>query len=109
VYIEQGCARGVAFLDRQSVLLSVVFGEPQTLGLALSEETAMTRALFYSGETLGCLDAADVDNTGEVEITDPISLLNFLFVGGVQPPPPYPLPGQDPEGAGDGLDCERGI
>lgn len=41
-------------------------------------------------------DAADIDDSGELAITDAVYLLNHLFLGGRAPPAPYPDPGRDP-------------
>jgi len=51
-----------------------------------------------------CVDAADVDDNGEVSIADATSLLSFLFLGGQTPPAPGPSTcGADP--TEDPLDC----
>ena len=47
---------------------------------------------------------ADVDDSGGVQINDPIALLDFLFDGIGQVPAPYPDPGVDP--TEDSLVCE---
>ncbi|MGH9360679.1 MAG: hypothetical protein ACRD2T_02090, partial [Thermoanaerobaculia bacterium] len=64
--------------------------------------------LFLGAGPISCLDAADVNDVGGVDITDPIFLLRFLFLGGEPPPPPYPFAGEElnPRTA---LGCERGI
>jgi hypothetical protein len=63
-------------------------------------------AYLYQGGALECLDAADVDDNGKLEITDPIRLLTYLFLGGSPPPAPFPETGMDP--TQDSLDCLRG-
>ena len=54
-------------------------------------------AFLFLGGTLGCVDSADVSDDGNVNIADPVALLNVLFspTGG-SPPPPYPDCGFDP-------------
>jgi hypothetical protein len=59
---------------------------------------------LFSGGTLTCLDAADLDNDGVVNITDPIALLGFLFLGTQPPVAPFPMCGADP--VQDALECE---
>jgi len=54
---------------------------------------------------LDCLDAADVDDTGELSITDPIVLLSFLFQAG--PAPQDPFPGCGPDPTPDDLSCRH--
>lgn len=43
-----------------------------------------------------CLDAADANDDGRVDISDPTYLIFFLFLSGPQPPGPYPTLGPDP-------------
>ena len=59
--------------------------------------------LFAGGVSPACVDAVDTDDTGTLEITDAIRLLNHLFGGAPPPPPPYPAPGRDP--TPDALGC----
>ena len=60
--------------------------------------------LFDAGGVPACLDAADVDDSGRIDISDPIGLLAFLFLGADAPPNPGPLQcGLDP--SEDELDC----
>lgn len=49
-----------------------------------------------------CLDAADVNDDGAVDISDPVYLLLYLFSGGPPPPPPC-LCGLDP--TSDSVPC----
>ncbi len=60
---------------------------------------------LFRGAALGCEDAADVDDSEEIDLTDAIGLLNFIFLKGAPPPPPYPQPGADPQGTK--LGCEN--
>jgi len=46
------------------------------------------RFLFLKGETPACLDALDVNDDGQLDISDPVRILIGLFVGGKQIPPP---------------------
>ena len=63
---------------------------------ALTEETpTLTDAvriadhLFLGRTELDCLDAADVDDSGDIDITDVTGLLNYLFRGGTAPAEPF--------------------
>jgi hypothetical protein len=61
-------------------------------------------SLFQGGTPPTCLDAADTDDSGTLQITDAIALLNALFLGAPPPPPPGPERcGTDP--SADALDC----
>jgi hypothetical protein len=68
----------------------------------LADGVAVLHYLFLEG-ALDCLDAADVDDSGQINITDPIVLLRHLFQGGSAPPPPFAAPGLD--STPDGLEC----
>ncbi len=59
--------------------------------------------MFLGGPEPGCKDAADADDNGEVEVTDPIDVRQHLFVGGPEPPAPYPEREEDP--TADALSC----
>ena len=63
----------------------------------ISDALYTLNALFLQAAPLDCPDAADTDDNGAINITDPVFLLTFLFQGGRAPPPPsLPFPGQDP-------------
>jgi hypothetical protein len=62
----------------------------------LSDAVTILDALFL-GREVACLDAADTDDNGIVDVADAIRLLNFLYQGGSDPAAPFPLPGPDPE------------
>jgi len=52
--------------------------------------------LFNGGaERLDCLDAGDSDDSGTIDISDAVYLLDFLFLGGPPPPPPVRVCGID--------------
>ena len=58
---------------------------------------------LIGGAPLSCLDAADFNDDGKVDITDAVSSLDFLFREGSPPPAPYPNLGTDP--TDDGIGC----
>jgi len=79
----------------------------------LSGETTVTdpilllRWLFVHVEppiTLGCLEAADINDDTRITVTDPILLLRYLFADGAPPKPPIEEPARDLDG--DELDCK---
>ena len=110
---------------------AVAVGRALKLDKRIGKSALMTPGLGYSGGTLArdvtqlrkfskelrykarLFDAvADVNDDGSVNITDPISLLTFLFGGGAEQPMPPAAPGTpdspcgpDPEGSVD-LGCE---
>ena len=84
--------RGDVDLDRQ-----IGIGDPiQILGH------------LFSGGFLACEDAADLDDNEELDISDAIYALRFLFLGSDAPNAPWPEPGPDPTDNGP-LDCENGL
>ncbi|MBI4601398.1 MAG: hypothetical protein HY721_05475 [Planctomycetes bacterium] len=52
--------------------------------------------LFLGGTTASCEDACDTNDDGELNISDGIYTLSFLFSGGRAPPPPHGADGPDP-------------
>jgi hypothetical protein len=75
----------------------LVRGDANVDGLVdIGDAAATLRYLFSGGEAPGCMDAADADDSGIVDITDPIFLLGVLFFGHGALPPPYPDCGSDP-------------
>ena len=62
-----------------------------------------TLRYLFGLATLDCLDAADTDDNGVVNLADAVRVLGFLFAGGPAPMAPYPGRGVDP--TPDGLGC----
>ena len=69
----------------------------------LSDAVSTLSHLFAGGAEPGCLDAADADDSGVVDITDPIFLLGVLFLG--QGALPAPGLACGPDVTADGVDC----
>ena len=93
----------------------MVFGRRQELtfvradansdgGINLSDSVFIFRYLFLGEDRPVCLDAADVDDSRNVTLTDGIYLLNHLFRAGPVPTEPFPMCGTDP--TPDDLSCE---
>ena len=80
-------------------------GETST---AVSRSTSPMRScssrwMYLPGSPpISCLDAADLDDNGTIQLIDAIFLLDWLFVAGPPPADPYPLPGADPAQNGPG-------
>jgi Mg-chelatase subunit ChlD len=53
---------------------------------------------------IGCLEAADVNDDGRVNVADAIGLLNYLYLHGARPSPPFPQVDLDP--TPDDLGCD---
>ncbi len=62
----------------------------------LADVIMIANYMFANGPTPLCLDAADVNDTGTIDISDPLYLILNLFIGGPPPPAPYPAAGPDP-------------
>ncbi|MEM7263159.1 MAG: hypothetical protein AAF488_14305 [Planctomycetota bacterium] len=65
------------------------------------------RYLFGGGREPPCLDAADANDSGDIDISDSIFTLKWLFDGGLSYVPPFPRIGEDP--TEDILDCIEGF
>ncbi|MBN1421979.1 MAG: CotH kinase family protein [Planctomycetes bacterium] len=61
---------------------------------------------IFSNAIITCQDAADVDDTAQLDIADPIYLLTYQFVDGPAPAPPFPDPGLDPTD-NDPFGCQK--
>ena len=61
--------------------------------------------LFDLGPSTSCPKAADIDDSGDLVITDPVALLSFLFLGQTPPAAPYLECGQDT--TFDAVVCEQ--
>lgn len=71
----------------------------------ISDAVASLGSLFLGFRSPPCADAADADDSGTLNVSDPIYVLAFLFNQGTPPPPPGPhFPGLDP--TPDGLGCD---
>jgi hypothetical protein len=59
---------------------------------------------LFLGDVLGCKDAADANDSGQLDIADAVYILLFLFMHEEPPGPPGPYePGIDP--SPDALTC----
>ncbi len=72
----------------------------------LSDAVATLNYLFQGGEKPACLDAADSDDSGDLQITDAIFHLGVLFLGRGPFPAPHLECGRDP--TRDALGCRQG-
>ena len=57
-------------------------------------EKSTERPILGKVTVLSCKEAADDD--GKADLSDPIRLLGFIFLGGPPPAHPYPNCGEDP-------------
>jgi ELWxxDGT repeat protein len=97
--------REVWVLSLSGVLPLFVRGDANTDGaLSVSDPVATLAVLFASLEAPDCLDALDSDDNGKVDLTDAVYELEYLFLGGPEPPGPFPDCGYDP--SPDDLSCE---
>ena len=73
--------------------------------ITVSDVVKILRQTFLAGAPLPCPDAADVDDFGDINVTDAILLILYLFVD--DDPPVFPGPedgcGLDPEPDGLGI------
>ena len=64
-----------------------------------------TLRFVLGGALLACPDAADMNDSGHLDLTDAILALEFIFRDGAPPSAPFPASGVDP--TDDGLRCIR--
>jgi hypothetical protein len=60
-------------------------------------------ALFLGTDPPPCLDAADANDSGSLDLSDAVTILMHLFSGEADLPPPHPDSGADP--TADRLHC----
>ena len=65
-------------------------GDPNSDGIPdISDALFLLFYQFASGPAPSCLQSADVDNNEAVDLTDVLSLLNYLFLNAAPPPSPF--------------------
>ncbi len=74
--------------------------------LGIADVFSVLEYLFLGTLALACLDAADADDSGLVDLGDSLKVLFFVFEGDRPPPAPFPEPGPDPGGAPG---CRQGL
>ena len=62
---------------------------------------------FLNPDRATCQDSSDTNDDGRIDVSDPVFLLNYLFLGGEAPPAPFPGRGADP--TRDSLGCRDGV
>lgn len=60
--------------------------------------------IFVDGDAPFCMDAADANDDGNVDVADAIYTTGYLFLGGPMPPAPFTTAGEDP--TPDALGCD---
>ena len=66
--------------------------DTQTVGIA---DVIAILAYLQGTFAVSCLDAADANNDGAIDVSDPSYVLEYLFNGGAAPPAPFPSCGED--------------
>ena len=84
------------------------------LKIDIADSIWIINFLFKDGAASPCMDAADANDNGMVELSDAQFMIVYLFpnadlgMDSMPPSTPFPECGTDPsdeEGEGDGLDC----
>lgn len=80
-------------------LQSFIRGETNgDLSVDIGDAVTILLFLFEGRPSVPCLDALDVDDTGQIDVSDAVILLQYLFLAGAPPSAPFPQPGPDPTG-----------
>jgi hypothetical protein len=98
------CGTGVPFIRGDVGTTKPGGGYAADKVLEIGDALRILRALFLEADAVfDCEKAADVDDSGEINLGDAVRLLLFLFLGGSEPPAPFGIPGLD--GTPDDLKC----
>ena len=82
-----------------------VRGDPNFSGSIDVADVSVALQVVFTGLTVPCLEAVDIDDDGQINVGDAILLTRELFLAGSPPIPfPYPSPAVDPD-LNDGIDC----
>lgn len=74
-------------------------------GLDIVDGIYTLNHLFLGGPAPTCMDAADANDSGTVNLSDAVYLLAYLFFAGPPPPPPQP-PALNPDGPAEDPTCD---
>jgi hypothetical protein len=95
------------FVARETSTRFFLRGDANLDGIfSLADVFSILRFNFLGGP-MACLDAADVDDSGQIDQTDALFLFDAIFNRRRTPPEPFLNLGRDP--THDSLDCERGL
>ena len=64
--------------------------------LNISDPIRLLRWRFLGAALPACPKACDINDDGQIETSDAIHALQYLFLEGPPPAPPFPIPGEDP-------------
>jgi hypothetical protein len=115
---DQACWQGSEFgslsavtpsLEISTKQVSFLRGDPSAdARVDLSDPILILLHLFSSADrgVLQCLKAADVDDSGALDVTDAVNLLSYQFLGGSAPREPFRACG--PDATQDDLSCASG-
>ena len=93
--IDIGAFEHPGFCDVEPT--TFVRGDCNRIGatLTIADPVFTFNVLFLGTAAMSCPDACDANDDGAVDITDGIHVLNFLFLGGPPPDPPFEIEGRD--------------
>jgi hypothetical protein len=86
-------------------------GDPNASGAAdITDAIFLLAYIFERGSAPTCLEAADAQNDGQIDVSDPLAILFHLFAGRALPPPGPPGSpcGPDPDAPGSSRDLGCG-
>jgi hypothetical protein len=76
----------------------------------LSDAITVLGFLFLGDpRSLECEKSADADDSGTLDLTDVLAILNHLFLAGPAPPPPFGACGADPRRMRSGARVRRRV
>lgn len=83
-------------------------GDANMSGIVDLSDAVKTLFHLFSGHSADCRDSMDSNDDGDINVTDALYTLGYLFQQGPPPAAPFPAQGVDPTET-DALDCEEGL
>ncbi len=113
IFTVAGTSRRPFLIDGEVLVEPFVFPPPAPflrgdvdgdLQVLITDAVLILQFLFSGGGAPACFDAADINDSGSIDLADPIGLLGYLFI--FTNPPAYPWPTSGYDGTEDDLgDC----
>ncbi|OUU25240.1 MAG: hypothetical protein CBC13_02350 [Planctomycetia bacterium TMED53] len=73
-----------------------VRGDVDRNGQVQLADAIQALSVLYIGEETSCMEALDVNDDQQLDLSDPVRILGYLFLNSIPPASPFPSAGADP-------------